>query len=115
MKVVIQPMICSSIKRIAHIQGRGAEPLKGFLSPLPPSKLLHLTVETRRRREVTLPKVKLLVRGRPGIQTPRCLTAGTKQSVCALRSLFLGLENLPAPSTVAREKWGEGRGKPPGW
>lgn len=60
-----------------------------------PSKQLHLAAEKRRLREVTLPKVKLLVRG-PEIRTPQCLTAETRRSACALGLPFLGLEKLPA-------------------
>lgn len=60
-----------------------------------PSKQLHLAAEKRRLREVTLPKVKLLVRG-PEIRTPQCLSTETRRSACAPRRPFLGLEKLPA-------------------
>lgn len=102
MKATGQPTICSSTERIAHVHC-------GVLSPPPhmlyrpwPSKQLHLAAEKQRLREVTLPKVKLLVRG-PEIQTPQCLTTETRRSACAPGRPFVGLEKLPAvPLHTAR-------------
>lgn len=86
MRVVIEPPVCSSI--VSTHCGPGT-----VLRP--PHRLahlalqqFHLTVGKPRLREVTLPKVNLLVSGRAEVQTPGCLTAESSQCVVCWSGVY---------------------------